>query len=72
MTNNLDMNKIIFQAILKGKNMPLKMNASEKEKFAKDIADICEKHSFSKSRDDFKKEINRTIQIAISKYSGDD
>ena len=72
MENGLDMKNIIIKAIIAGKDFPLKINASQKKVIAKEIADICEKHAFSKSRDGFKKDINRTIQIAISKYSGGD
>lgn len=65
----LDMHSIIVNTIVEGKDMPLGMSKKEKKKFAEDIATICELHAFSKSRDDFKKEINNAIQFYINKFS---
>ena len=60
-TTSLDMNDIIFNAIINGDKFPIKgLSDTEKEDFAKQIADQCCVEAFLKNRDNFQKNI---IQI---------
>ena len=66
-TITFDMRSIISNSIINGAGIPLEMTKIERENFAQEIAKICDKRSFDKSRDAFKKEVDKVIQLAINK-----
>jgi len=66
----LDMQSIIVNSIIDSDNIPIKLDNKQKKEFAQEVAKICEKRAFDKSRDDFKNEISILIKETISKMEG--
>ena len=66
----LDMQSIIVNSIMDSDNIPIKLDNKQKKEFAQEVAKICEKRAFDKSRDDFKNEISILIKETISKMEG--
>ena len=66
----LDMQSIIVNSIMDSDNIPIKLDNKQKKEFAQEVAKICEKRAFDKSRDDFKNEISNLIKETISKVEG--
>lgn len=66
----LDMQSIIVNSIMDSDDIPIKLDNKQKKEFAQEVAKICEKRAFDKSRDDFKNEISNLIKETISKIEG--
>ena len=64
------MQSIIVNSLMDSDDMPIKLDNKQKKEFAQEVAKICEKRAFDKSRDDFKNEISNLIKETISKMEG--
>tara|TARA_B100000575_G_C22496267_1_gene325921 strand:+ start:210 stop:428 length:219 start_codon:yes stop_codon:yes gene_type:complete len=66
----LDMQSIIVNSLMNSDDIPIKLDNKQKKEFAQEVAKICEKRAFDKSRDDFKNEVSNLIKETISKMEG--
>ena len=67
-----DMHSVIVKTILEGRDFPLKISKSNREKFANEIADICISNSFIKGRESFRREVGKVIErYVVETISGD-
>ena len=64
------MQSIIVNAIMDSDDIPINLDKKRKKEFAQEVAKICEKRAFDKSRDDFKNEITNLVNETISKFEG--
>ena len=64
------MQSIIVNSLMDSDDIPIKLDNKQKKEFAQEVAKICEKRAFDKSRDDFKNEISNLIKETISKMEG--
>ncbi len=64
------MQSIIVNSLMNSDDIPIKLDNKQKKEFAQEVAKICEKRAFDKSRDDFKNEVSNLIKETISKMEG--
>ena len=64
----LDMRSIIVASIIEGEDFPLEISETDLEQFAKDVAALCEKNAFDKSRDEFQKNVGVLVSKVVKKY----
>lgn len=69
-TESLDIKHIISNAIINGEDFPLKLTSKDKAKFANDVANLCDKHAFDRTRDDFKKQVKKLVEDLVKKNGG--
>ena len=69
-TKTLDIKHIITNAIISGEDFPLKLTSKDKAKFAEDVANLCDKHAFDRTRDDFKKQVKKLVEDLIKNNGG--
>tara|TARA_Y100000766_G_C18515200_1_gene416107 strand:+ start:309 stop:533 length:225 start_codon:yes stop_codon:yes gene_type:complete len=69
-SETLDIKNIITNAIINGEDFPLKLTSKDKAKFAGDVANLCDKHAFDRTRDDFKKQVKILVEDLIKRNGG--
>lgn len=69
-TETLDIKHIITNAIINGEDFPLKLTSKDKARFAKDVANLCDKHAFDRTREDFKKQVKKLVEDLVKKNGG--